>query len=376
MAYSFYRTITIDHTKVGSSDHTNFPVLVTGTYTWLKTVGNGGDVQSGSGYDIVFTASDGTTMLDFERVTWTAASGLCEFWVRVPTVSHTSDTVIRIYYGDASVTTDQQNRNGTWNSNYKCVLHLNSVSDLTDSTSNGNNASNTGLTTISGPWNGAVDNDGTGTNNLSITNGLYEMISGAAVHTVSLWWNCDNRAPHAMVVWEGDTAHNFTGWELGQSSDFYWGIGQSGANALYTGPSRLNGSGVQPVLDDTWHYLAMVKTAAGNNGRLHLNPGSFASAGGGGTSEYGGGYASGSLADPQSGGGTMLTKYHGTTTDTFNGAIKEFRVLDVALSSDRVLAEYNNQVSPSTFYSVGSPTVPSSGNVPVILHHLRQQGIS
>lgn len=364
MAYSFYRTITIDHTKVGSSDHTNFPVLFTGTYTWLKTTGNGGDVQSASGYDIVFTDATGLSVLNFERVTWAAATGACEFHINVPSISHTVDTVIRVYYGNAAIVSDQQNRNATWNSNYKCVLHLNSVSDLTDSTSNGNNATNTGLTTIAGKWNGAVDNDGTGTNNLAIANGLYEMISNAAVNTVSLWWNCDDRSPHAMVIWDGDTAHNFTGFELGQSADFYWGIGQSGANARYSGAFKLSTHGAGN-LDDTWYYTAMVKTAAGDNGDIYINTSG---------TPYMLGYQSGSLANPQSGGGTMLTKYHGTTTDTFNGAIKEFRVLDVALSSDWVLAEYNNQNSPSTFYSVGSPASGASGIIPRIIFHLRQQG--
>jgi hypothetical protein len=36
-AYSFNQAVTIDHTKVGSSDSTNFPFLFSGTYTYLKT---------------------------------------------------------------------------------------------------------------------------------------------------------------------------------------------------------------------------------------------------------------------------------------------------------------------------------------------------
>jgi hypothetical protein len=47
VAYSFKRTITVDHTQVGGTDSTNFPLAVAGTYADLKTVGNGGSVQNG-----------------------------------------------------------------------------------------------------------------------------------------------------------------------------------------------------------------------------------------------------------------------------------------------------------------------------------------
>src|SRR5208283_4210852 len=39
--YSYRRAIVIDHTKVPNTDQANFPVLITGTYTYLATVANG-----------------------------------------------------------------------------------------------------------------------------------------------------------------------------------------------------------------------------------------------------------------------------------------------------------------------------------------------
>ena len=67
MAFSFVRSITIDHTKVsGGADLTDYPLCYAGTYSYLKTTGNGGDVTNSSGFDIIFAAdSGGVTVLDF-----------------------------------------------------------------------------------------------------------------------------------------------------------------------------------------------------------------------------------------------------------------------------------------------------------------------
>src|SRR5712692_7482054 len=65
--YSYERTITIDHTKVPNSDQTDFPVLVSGTYSYLATVGNGGKVQNANGYDIIVASEpSGNVRLDHE----------------------------------------------------------------------------------------------------------------------------------------------------------------------------------------------------------------------------------------------------------------------------------------------------------------------
>src|ERR1017187_4552364 len=75
-AYSFYRSITVDYTKTGSSDLSNFPVLVSISHATLKTVANGGHVQntttqSSPGVtmpaDLIFaTTSAGSTKLPWE----------------------------------------------------------------------------------------------------------------------------------------------------------------------------------------------------------------------------------------------------------------------------------------------------------------------
>jgi hypothetical protein len=75
--------------------------------------------------------------------------------VKVPTASHATDTVIYMCYGNASITTDQSNKTGVWDSNFKGVWHLNDnaantvVSD-SPGANNGTNQANTSSKTTNG----------------------------------------------------------------------------------------------------------------------------------------------------------------------------------------------------------------------------------
>lgn len=145
--FQYRKPITIDYTKVGcSSGVTNFPALISlSGVTEIKTTANGGHVQSASGYDITFRASDGVTVLDHEVENYNGSAGTLAAWVRVPVLSGTTNTVLYMYYGNSSVSSPTQNPTGVWDSNFKGVWHLNeSPADNTtgghkDSTANVNN---------------------------------------------------------------------------------------------------------------------------------------------------------------------------------------------------------------------------------------------
>jgi hypothetical protein len=59
----------------------------------------------------------------------------------IPTLSHTTDTVIYLFYGNANITTSQEHKAGVWQNNYLGVWHLPNGSTLSanDSTGNGGN---------------------------------------------------------------------------------------------------------------------------------------------------------------------------------------------------------------------------------------------
>src|SRR5574343_522534 len=145
MAFSYYRAITIDRTKVPTTNQTDFPVLISGTYTYLKTTGNGGLVQNASGYDIGFySESSLTTKLKWEREVYNSSTGEVLYWVKVPTVNGSGagrETTIDMAYGDASISTDQSDASNVWDSNYAAVFHFGdgTTKSGTDSTSNARN---------------------------------------------------------------------------------------------------------------------------------------------------------------------------------------------------------------------------------------------
>ena len=155
MPYGYYRSITIDHTKCGSSDSSSFPVLVSISDTTLKTVANGGHVQHTCTQsapavtmpaDLIFaTTSVGSTMLPWEVEFYDAVNGILIAWVQLPTVSHTANTVFYVLYGNSGITTAQNTGSYTpqnvWDGNFKGVWHLSESSNpYKDSTSNGNNS--------------------------------------------------------------------------------------------------------------------------------------------------------------------------------------------------------------------------------------------
>src|SRR5205814_1248846 len=104
-AWTRRKPITIDHTKVsGSSSLSGFPVLISYTDTNLKTA------AKADGTDILFTAGDGVTKLNHELELYDGGTGQIAAWVNVPSVSPSADTVIYMYYANASAS-DQSNKN-------------------------------------------------------------------------------------------------------------------------------------------------------------------------------------------------------------------------------------------------------------------------
>jgi hypothetical protein len=159
--YTYQRAITIAYTP--NSNQTNFPVLISGTYSYLATTGNFGNVTNPNGYDIVFTSdAAGTLPLPYERESYNASTGTVDFWVQIPTLSSTSNAVFYMFYGNSSITTDQSNPTAVWGVNFKGVWHLpnGTILSANDSTSNGNNGTINGATATTGEIAGGASFNG------------------------------------------------------------------------------------------------------------------------------------------------------------------------------------------------------------------------
>src|SRR5258708_3241087 len=68
--------------------------LISKTVSNWQSIDNLGHVGLSNGNDILFTASDGVTKYNHEIEKYTASNGNLIAWVRVSTVSHTTDTML------------------------------------------------------------------------------------------------------------------------------------------------------------------------------------------------------------------------------------------------------------------------------------------
>ncbi len=338
--YAYRRAITIDHTKVPNSDQLNFPVLISGTYSYLASIANGGNVTNANGYDIVFTSdAGGNSPLPYERESYSASTGAVDFWVQVPVVSHTSDTVIYLFYDNPSVSTDQTNGAGTWDSNFKAVWHLPNGTSLSgaDSTTNAVNGSNAGLTAIAGLIDGAASGDGGAGHQINTANNPYpsSLFSSNGL-TLSAWVKpVANSSTSQVVSLEGayviDVSAGRAGFEInGTGSD------------LVSAAAVPNGS---------WTHIVGTSDSSGNL-KLYVNGALSNSA----SQIF---YNLDSLTRPYSvGGHPVFSQYN------FNGIIDEVRISNMARSADWIAAEYANQSGSYAFYTIGA--AGTSGGLPFV----------
>src|SRR5262249_32193987 len=102
-----------------------------GTFAYLATTANGGKVQNANGYDIIFTSdAAGQTRLDHEIDAYDPVTGTASFWIRIPTLSHTTDTAIYMWYGNSAITASQETKSGVWSNGYASVYHFGTSSTL------------------------------------------------------------------------------------------------------------------------------------------------------------------------------------------------------------------------------------------------------
>ncbi|MDO8496173.1 MAG: DUF2341 domain-containing protein, partial [bacterium] len=324
--WDYRRKITIDKSKVsGTANLSNFPVLVNVTYPDLRTTGFSGKLASGSG-EFVFTSSDGTTSLPYEIETYSSSSGQFIGWVNVTTLSVTQDTAIYMYYGGPSAgAATNQNKTGTWDSNYKGVWHLGNGTTLSlvDTIGN-NNLTNSGTTATSGQIDGGEAFSGT-SQLASKTVSVVNIPATNANTTLSAWFT--------IGVADANTR---TGLTFTDGTQFL-GFGQRSSGVVFNKNfgDALGGSQANPAIN-TFHY--MVLTWDGTTNRPYYD-----------------GVAIGTNTTSHDI-GTPTKIYFSTwngANEMWNGKFDEVRISDVVRSADWIKTEYNNQSKPRLFYAVG-----------------------
>ena len=116
--WGYRKAITVSHQSI-TSDLTNQRLLVSVSDADLY------NHALSSGYDIRFTSSDGVTILPYERWVYNRSNNTvaAQFWVKVPTLSHTLTNTIYMYYGNPSAS-DESSTSGVWgNDTYLRAWH-------------------------------------------------------------------------------------------------------------------------------------------------------------------------------------------------------------------------------------------------------------
>ena len=320
--WTYRKKITIDHDTV-SSTLVNFPVLIN-----LASDSSLASRAQSDGDDIVFTDKSGTK-LDHEIELFTSSTGRLVAWVKVPSLSSSTDTILYMYYGNSKCT-NQQDRQGTWDSNYLMVQHMQEYGTIYDSTSNGFTGVNTG---VSKSVNGKID----GCQYFNSLSDSFDMGTSSSLNpgtnswTITLWTKVRHVEPFFDILNKWDGSKGFTlclynGW--GGTNYFKVSDGTKTAyrywDAIWS--------------DGSWHHIAAVINRNTNELDLYVD---------GVLSNGKGPYSIAGFGSITSSASFLL--FGGTY-----GWQDELTISKTARSTAWIKTSYLNQNNPSSFYLLGS----------------------
>ena len=293
------------------------------------------------GSDIVFTAADAITPLDREIESF--AAGELVAWVKIPTLSATTDTKIYVYYGNPSPQAPQ----AVWTS-YLAVYHLQqdpgpgTAGDIRDASGHHDGTADASMTSndlVAGQLGRAIRFDG--------SKGFIDVTSSTDVgsaFTISLWMNLDTNAGNGIrsLVSNSQDGSTTSGFRMFANSN-----GSSDHVIRFeTGNGIQSDTALTPantIAPGQWtHVAAIVDRAAGN--AVILVNGAVANA-----------------AD------SSIRNDFGTASDFelgrmegnnyFDGMLDEIEIASTNLPVEWIVTAFNNQHAPAAFYTVGTEEV-------------------
>jgi hypothetical protein len=340
MSFTYRKSCTIQTGQVPSTQ-TSFPALLPfiAADNDFRTVANGGQNQSASGYDIrPYSNLQLSTALTFELVpgSYDASQGSFEMWVNM---TAQDGAVVYVGHGDSGITTDGSSTS-TWPSKYKIVAHYPDGSSLTvnDSTSNARNGTKNGSpSAVAGKIDGGIQ---------WTTTADYISYGTAAIPTTgshSVWfyptWNYNDFLYHEIGMQAATPTKGFYG-EKDGFSNFTFGWFPPGSGFVQASASGM--------VKNAWNHIMLTWDPAIPQSILYLNGTQI------GTDSHNGTFDT-----------TGLTVKHGyesnRPTPTVSGdRTDEFRLLDAVLTPDWITTEYRNQNDLSAFWTKGTDTLTIS----------------
>lgn len=399
--YDYRREITIHYQYVyGSGSYTNFPVMINFTNASLKTTSNGGNVTNSSGYDIIFETTSGT-QLDHEMEYYSSSTGEIIAWVRIPSLSTSSDTDIYIYYGNSSISSSQEDIDGVWANNFAAVYHMDETGGtIYDSTSNNNDLIGGSYYTggkLDGGEDYNIDDNNSTTGHDSSLNLGSSLTLSAWIRPES-WGETDSLTGYdkGTIIYKPSTAYDLSVQDASAIDGLTF---HSGSTTVDTGTSAIS--------LNSWQYVgASINGTSGflwvDNSTYNVSPSSPSDS----TSALNVG--SGPLeisfprrfdfSNPTISEFIILTVSSNTSpmssdnskqlegsggggdkswAEEFNGQMDEVRIIDDNRSSDWLKTEYYNQENPGQFHTLGSEESLAWWNsswlyrIPIVVDHTK-----
>lgn len=311
---------------------TNFPVLISTTSPRLseKAAASGADFLFASP-SISWTTGHESDRLSHEIETFSSSTGNLVAWVKIPSLSTTTDTEIYMYYGNSN-TGDMEQATSTWDENYGLVQHLNNVTlsgttgEVQDSTANSNNGTRVGNVTggATGKIGTALSFNATGA---YINDGVSSSTKPTGAMTISTWFKGTSASGSAGGV-EAMGNSGSRGYLLGfLGSDVYGWVASNATTLMQSSKSGIHSS-------TTWVQYTLV-----------YNPSSYIDLYQNNVLKT---HTTASVAASQYQGNSIPLRI-GAGFGPFIGNIDEVQFSNTARSSAWITTSYANQNDPSAF---------------------------
>ncbi len=340
-----YRTpITINDSQVtGPINYLNYPVYFDYTDVRFKDTSNSGHVGLSTGDDILFTDYTGTVKLNHEILSYTASTGQVKGWVQIPTMFSSSNTTIYMYYGNAASGV-QENIASTW-SDFNAMWHFEEASGTRNDSTGHNNLTDNGTTPSSTGVLGSSANFNGTTQFFSITDANQTGLELNGDYTVSFYANFNN---HIAGAGDGIMSKN-NNTDFTNMYEFWWDWDTVSQNALSVhhrqasvGTTQYSNYGSSTLANSTWYLMNVIFNDANDtivfciNGACN-NPDS--------------------MPQTSAGNAQLFTLAKAPWQGLFfHGKMDEFRIQGATKTINWVATQYNNEITPGTFTTLGTET--------------------
>ncbi|MHA2404949.1 MAG: LamG-like jellyroll fold domain-containing protein, partial [Candidatus Kariarchaeaceae archaeon] len=288
--------------------------------------------------DLLFITNGTKLAHEIERFTQNSTHGELTAWVKIPELLSSEDTIISMYFGNSEIF-DQENPLVVWDSNYMGVWHLSDdpTGTIYDSTINDNDGSSGGSMTPSdkvlAKIGEGIDFDGSN-DYIAFPDPL-----STETMTISCWVYLDAASADWITVAMRSDGISWFDWQFYARASDAEQANHAVFRTVYPGSSEVDSDVI--LSTGAWYYL--VGEHNGTHNQFFTN---------GSVSDTD--TESGSVGDSSSdvwiGGNEIWGEY-------LNGRLDEFRVSNIARSSDWIATQYNNQKDTSDFYSIGTTSI-------------------